>query len=332
MDVEISKKNKLNYYTIKIDKKLVDDEVNRIARRYGKVEDVEKAGESDMLVGDFVELDESGEVVPGGVMNQSTVSLEFIDKDQAKKFVGLKIGDEVNVQPSLLARDNDDLGRMLGLNGEALANTGDNYKFIVRDVKRMEPAELNEEFFKKTFGEDSEVKTEKDFRDKVSSDLEKHFVSDSDRLFKRDISKEMIEKYNPDLPDEFLKRWIRLTNENPISAEEVERDYAEYRKSLQWQLIFNELVSQDAIKVSQDDVIEKTKELLVGNYAQYGMPAPEDKELEESAKRVLGNQDEARKIYDMLYDEKLIAYVKENASVDDKEVSFDKFVKMASEG
>jgi trigger factor len=332
LDVEVSKKTKLNYYSIKIDKKLVDDEVNRIARRYGKVEDVEKAGVNDMLVGDFVELDESGQVVPGGVMNQSTVSLEFIDKDQAKKFFGLKIGDEVKVQPSLLAKDNDDLGRMLGLTGDALASTGDNYKFIVREVKHMEAAELNEEFFKKTFGEDSEVNTEKDFREKVSSDLEKHFVSDSDRLFKRDISKVMIEKYNPDLPDEFLKRWIRLTNENPISAEEVERDYAEYRKSLQWQLIFNELVSQDAIQVSQDDVVEKTKELLVGNYAQYGMPAPEDKELEESAKRVLGNQDEARKIYDMLYDEKLITYVKENASVSDKEVSFDKFVEMASAG
>ncbi|MCZ4408064.1 trigger factor [Cryomorphaceae bacterium 1068] len=331
LDVEISNKTKLNYYTIKIDKKLVDDEVNRIARRYGKVEDVEKAGDNDMLVGDFVELDNNGEVVPGGVMNQSTVSLEFIDKDQAKKFFGLKIGDELNVQPSLLAKDNDDLGRMLGLTGDALASSGDNYKFIVREVKHMEAAELNEEFFKKTFGEDGEVKTEKDFREKVSSDLGKHFVSDSDRLFKRDISKEMIAKYNPDLPDEFLKRWIRLTNENPISAEEVERDYAEYRKSLQWQLIFNELVSQDAIKVSQDDVVEKTKELLVGNYAQYGMPAPEDKELEESAKRVLGNQEEARKIYDMLYDEKLITYVKENASVSDKEVSFDKFVELASE-
>ncbi|HKK38043.1 MAG TPA: trigger factor [Cryomorphaceae bacterium] len=332
LDVEISKKNKLEYYTIKVDKKLVDDEVNRIARRYGKVEDVEKAGENDMLVGDFVELDENDEVVPGGVMNQSTISLEFIDKDQAKKFEGVKVGDDVKVQPSLLAKDNDDLGRMLGLSGEALANTGDNYKFIVREVKRMDPAELNEEFFNKTFGEDSDVKTEKDFREKVSSDLEKHFVSDSDRLFKRDISKELIEKYNPDLPDEFLKRWIRLTNENPISAEEVEKDYAEYRKSLQWQLIFNELVSQDAISVSQEEVIGKTKELLVGNYAQYGMPPPEDKELEESAKRVLGNQDEARKIYDMLYDEKLISYVKENATVKDKEVSFDKFVELASEG
>jgi len=332
LDVKISKKDKFEYNTIKIDKKLVDDEVNRIARRYGKVEDVEKAGENDMLVGDFVELDEGGEIVPGGVMNQSTVSLEFIDKDLAKKFHGLKVGDEVNVQPSLLAKDNDDLGRMLGLSGEALANSGDNYKFIVREVKRMEPAELNEEFFNKTFGEDSDVKTEKDFREKVSADLEKHFVSDSDRLFKRDISKAMIEKYNPDLPDEFLKRWIRLSNEKPVTAEEVEKDYAEYRKSLQWQLIFNELISEDAISVSQEEVIEKTKELLIGNYAQYGMPAPEDKELEESAKRVLGNQEEARKIYDMLYDEKLIAYVKENASVKDKEVSFDKFVELASEG
>jgi len=331
LDVKISKKDKFEYNTIKIDKKLVDDEVNRIARRYGKVEDVEKAGENDMLVGDFVELNEGGEIVPGGVMNQSTVSLEFIDKDLAKKFHGLKVGDEVNVQPSLLAKDNDDLGRMLGLSGEALANSGDNYKFIVREVKRMEPAELNEEFFNKTFGEDSDVKTEKDFREKVSADLEKHFVSDSDRLFKRDISKAMIEKYNPDLPDEFLKRWIRLSNEKPVTAEEVEKDYAEYRKSLQWQLIFNELVSQDAITVSQDDVIQKTKELLVGNYAQYGMPAPEDKELEESAKRVLGNQEEARKIYDMLYDEKLISYVKETATVKDKEVSFDKFVELASE-
>lgn len=331
LEVNISGKDKLDYYSIKIDDKLVDDEVNRIARRYGKVEDVEEAAENDMLVGDFVQLADGGEIVPGGVMNQSTISLEFIDKDQANRFFGKKVGDEIKVQPSLLAKDKEDLGRMLGLSGEALTMSGDHYNFIIKEIKRMEPAELNEEFFNKTFGEDSEVNTEEDFRAKVSADLAKHFVSDSDRLFKRDISKAMIEKYNPDLPDEFLKRWIRLSNENPISAEEVEKDYAEYRKSLQWQLIFNDLVSQDAIKVTQEEVIGKTKELLIGNYAQYGMPAPEDKELEESARRVLESQDEARKLYDMLYDEKLITYVKENAKVKDKEVSFDKFVELASE-
>jgi trigger factor len=94
-------------------------------------------------------------------------------------------------------------------------------------------------------------------------------------------------------------------------------------------LIFNELINEKEITVSQEEVINETKELLKGNYAQYGLPEPEEKELEESAKRVLGNQDEARKVYDMLYDQKLIAYIRENASVKEKEVSFDKFVEMA---
>jgi len=331
LDVKITKKDKHTYYTIQIDQKLVDEEVDRIARRYGKVVDVEEAGDKEMLVGDFVELDENDEVVPAGIMHQSTISLEFIEKGQAKKFEGVAVGSEVIVQPSQLAKNEDDHARMLGVATEQLPTTGDNFKFIVREIKRMEPAELNEEFFAKTFGEEGEVKTEADFREKVADDLTKHFVTDSDRLFRRDISNAMIEKYNPDLPDDFLKRWIRLSNEKPITAEEVEKDYTEYRKSLQWQLIFNELVSQEAIKVSQEDVITKTKELLIGNYAQYGIPAPEDKELEESAKRVLGNQDEARKIYDMLYDENLITYVKETATVKDKEVSFDKFVELAGQ-
>ena len=332
LDVKISKKDKFEYYTIKVEKKLVDEEIDRMTRRYGKLSDAEVSEAKDMMIGDFVELDEQKEIVPGGVMNQSTISLEFIDEKVAKTFIGKKVEDELILDPKTVARDKEDLGRILGISGEALENVSENYKFIIREIKRMEPAELNDEFFKKLFGEDSEVKTEKDLREKVGDDLSKHFLTDSDRLFKRDISNKLIEKYNPDLPDEFLKRWIRLSNEKPISAEEVENDYTEYRKSLQWQLIFNELVSDDGIKVSQDEVVGKTKELLAANYAQYGMPAPEDKELEESAKRVLANQDEARKIYDMLYDEKLNSYVKENASVKEKEVSFDKFVEMASNG
>jgi trigger factor len=330
LEVKISGKDKFEYYTINIDKKLVDEEVNRMAKRYGKVLDVKEAGEKDMLVGDFVELNEDESIKEGGVMNGSTISLEFIDPDQAKRFKGIKVGEERIVKPALLAKDRDDLGRMLGLSGEPLEHVSDTFKFIVREIKRMEPAELNEEFFQKVFGEETEVKTEDEFRARVSSDLKNHFRSDSDRLFKRDISKKLIEKYQPELPDEFLKKWIRLSNENPISAEEVENDYAEYKRSLQWQLIFNELINNKEIEVSQEEVIDRTKNLLRSNYAQYGLPDPEEKELEDSARRVLSNQDEARKVYDMLYDEKLIAYIKEKASVKEKEVSFDKFVEMAS--
>lgn len=123
-----------------------------------------------------------------------------------------------------------------------------------------------------------------------------------------------------------------MTNEKPITAEEIENDYSEYKKGLQWQLIFNDLIKQNAIKVDQEEIIERTKGMLKAQYAQYGLPAPEDQELNQSALKVLSNQDESRKIYDMIYDEKLMEYIKSTATIKEKEVDYDKFVELASKG
>lgn len=329
LKVEINKKNKFDYNTIKIDDKLLDKQIGEISRRYGKLSDVDKAKATDLLVGDFVELDENDEVRAGGIMNQSTISLESMDKDIKKVFTGAKVGDEKVVDPHAVSQGHDDLARMLGVTHDDVHDLKTNFKFIVREVKRMEPAEINQEFFDKLFGEGN-VKSEEEFRAKISEDLTTGFSQDSDRLFKRDITNSLIEKYDPSLPDGFLKKWIAMTNEKPISAEDLERDYVEYRKGLQWQLIFNELLASKAISVEQDEVVEKAKALMASQYAQYGMPAPDDKELTETAMKVLANQDEGRKVYDMIYDEKLIDYVRSTASVKDKEVSYDKFVELAS--
>lgn len=329
LNVEITKKDKFDFHTIKVDDKMLDEQINNIARRYGKMSEAAKAGANDMLVGDFVELDENDEIVPGGIMNQATISLEFVDEAEQKKFLGKKTGDDVVVDPHKVSRGHDDLAKMLGVEHHDVHDINTNFKFIIREIKHMEPAELNQEFFDKIFGE-GEVKSEKEFREKITADLEKGFMADSDRLFKRDITNKLIADYNPSLPDAFLKKWIRMTNEKPVTAEEVERDYDQYQKSLQWQLIFNKLVENDAIKIKHEEVMERTKQLMASQYAQYGMPAPEDEELEQTALRVLSNQDESRKVYDMLYDEKLIAYIRENATVKEKPVTYDEFVEMAN--
>lgn len=329
LKVEISKKDTFNFHTIKIEDAMLDEQINNIARRYGKMSDAEKAGANDMLIGDFVELDANDEVVPGGIMNQSTISLEFVDKAEQKKFVDKVVGDSVVVDPHKVSRGHDDLARMLGVEHHDVHDIHTNFKFIIREIKHLEPAELNKEFFDKIFGE-GEVNDEKEFRQKITADLERGFVADSERLFKRDLTNALIEKYNPSLPDAFLKKWIRMTNEKPVTAEEVEADYDQYQKSLQWQLIFNKLVENDAIKIKHEEVIDRTKELMASQYAQYGMPVPEDEELKQTALRVLSNQDESRKVYDMLYDEKLIAYIRENATVKEKPVTYDEFVEMAN--
>lgn len=331
LKVEITKKDKFDYNKIDVDKKLLDKQIAELARRYGKLSEVEKASEDDLLVGDFVELDENDVVVPGGIMNQSTITLNTMEKDVKKLFKGAKVGDEKIINPHSVSKGHDDLGRMLGVSHDVVHDLKNNFKFIVREVKRMDPAEIDQAFFDKLFGE-GVVKDEKDFRERIKVDLSQGFGQDSDRLFKRDITNQLVKKYNPTLPDAFMKKWIKISNENPISDEQLENEYSEYSKGLKWQLIFNNLIESKAISLEQNEIVDRTKQMLASQYAQYGMPAPEDKELTESAMKVLANQDEGRKIYDMLYDEKFITYVKENASIKDKEVSYDKFVELASKG
>lgn len=331
LKVEITKKDKFDFNKIDVDKKLLDKQIGELARRYGKLSDVESAGDDDLLVGDFVELDENDTVVPGGIMNQSTITLNTMDNDVKKLFKGVKVGDEKVMDPHSVSKGHDDLARMLGVSHDEVHDLKNNFKFIVREVKRMDPAEINQEFFDKLFGEGT-VTDEKDFIDRIKTDLAQGFGQDSDRLFKRDITNQLVKKYDPSLPDSFLKKWIKISNEKPISDEKLENEYSEYSKGLKWQLIFNNLIESKAISLEQNEIVDRTKQMLAGQYAQYGMPTPEEKELTESAMKVLANQDEGRKIYDMLYDEKFITYVKENASVKDKEVSYDKFVELASKG
>ncbi len=330
MKVSISDKDKFDFYTIEIDDKMLSEQITNIARRYGKMSDVEKSGKDDMLIGDFVELDADGEVVPGGIMNNATVTIDKVDDETKNQLIGKSVGDDVVVDPHKVADGHDDLAKMLGISHIATHDITTDFKFIIREIKHLAPAEINQELFDKIFGE-GEVSSEDEFKEKIKEDLQKNFMQDSDRLFKRDITKQLIAKYNPSLPDEFLKRWIKETNENPLTAEEVERDYDSYRNGLQWQLIFNELIEQKAIQIEQKDAIEKTKTLMAAQFAQYGLPAPEDEELTKTALKVLGNQDEARKVYDMLYDEKLVEYIRAQAKVNEKEVAYKKFVEMASQ-
>jgi len=331
LKTEISKKDKFDYYTIKIDDKILNKHVGEIARRYGKMIDADVVGDNELLVGDFVELDASDEVKEAGIMNQSTISLESMDESIKKNFKGKKVGEFVVLDPHDVSKDHEDLAKMLGISHEEVHNLSTNFRFIIREIKQMEPAEMNQEFFDKVFGEGN-VNSEEEFKDKIRQELKSGFGQDSDRLFKRDLTNKLIEKYNPTLPDDFLKRWIQMTNEKPISADEIENDYSEYKKSLQWQLIFNDLIKQNDIKVEQEEIIERTKGLLKAQYAQYGLPAPEDNELNESAMKVLANQDESRKIYDMIYDEKLMEHIKSVATIKEKEVDYDKFVELASKG
>lgn len=312
-------------YKVKIDKKLLDKQVDDLTKRHGEVSDAEVSEENDLLLGTFIQLDDKGEILEGGIMNDGSVSLEFIeDKKTKKALTGVKKDDEIEVDPHKVSRDHDDLGRLLGITHEQVHDLKGNFKLRINEVKRLTPAELNQELFDKVFGEGT-VSNEEEFRNKLSEELEKMFDRDADNAYKRSLSKHILDNLDAPLPDEFLKRWIRLSNEKPITPEQVEEEYADYSNYLRWQLVEGKIARDNKLQVETEEIREQAKAMLSTQYAQYGMPLDENL-LNTFADNMLQDQKEAKRIHDVLLENKVLDTIMADMKIKDKEVSYDDFL------
>ena len=332
IDIKLSGKNKYDFTKVKIDDSLVDKQLGDFRRRYGKLVSGETVGESDMVLGQFVELDEKGEIKEGGILNSSTISMEFVeDKKTKKELLGKKVGDKVVIAASKVSRGDSDKAAMLGVKEADLASINDQFQLTINEVKVMELADLNQELFDKLFGE-GVVTSEKEMRERIATDLAAMFEEDSDRILARRITNDLIEKTEVNLPDGFLKRWILASQkEQTLTLEDVEKEYDGYAKGLKWQLIQKEIFKKNDLQLKQEEVLEYTKGLLLKQYAQYGIPAPEDQELTATAQGFLAKKEEAERVYDMMAEIKLIEYFKSTVKLNEKEVDYDTYMKIAQD-
>lgn len=326
-NLPISKKTKVTYYTVKIDKKLLNKQTDDLRRRYGKLVSVENISDKDMVMGKFEEL-ESGLIKEGGISHSTTISMEFLENKAAiKLLLGKKINDSFVLDLTSVSKGPEDAAAMLGVSADIYASLSCDFQFTITDIKRMEMAELNEELFQKLFGD--EIKTEDEMNKRIEADLTRMFEEDADRLFTKNVYDLLIEETKMTFPEEFLKKWIKASSEKPIADEDLDREFDAYLKSLKWQLIQTKIFKDNQIQLTNEEVINYTKSLIVGNYAQYGMPAPDEEELTETAKRLLQNKEQANGIYDRLAESKLTAFFKENVAISKKELAYDDFVAMA---
>ncbi len=329
-NLDLPGKFKFNRYQPKIDNKLVDKQINDFAKRYGKLVGIDVASESDMILANFKELNEKGEVVTEGFNHSSTVSIEFVDDKKAKKkLIGLKPKDELVIDPKVISKGDADMASMLGINKDRAKLYNRNVLLTVNEVKTLEPANVDIALFDKIYGA-GEIKTEDEFRQKIISDLGNMFQSDTDRIFKTEVTKTIIKKLKLKLPDEFLKKWI-LSSNKEATKEQIDSDYEKYADGLKWQLIENSIVKDQNIKVEGSELLNFAMELIGNQYAQYGMMIPGEDELKKAAQNVLSNQEEARKLNDMIYDRKVMDYLKNTLKITDKEISHEDFVKKSAE-
>jgi trigger factor len=326
IDVNLDNKQTFAYKTVKVDDELVDKYVKDVRRNYGKPVNPETAGEKDVLFVDINELDENGMIKPGGIFKSTSINMERIKNEMARsKMLGAKKEDKIVVNIDELYETAVDKGVALGLDKEIAEATHCNLQLTVKNIARLEDAELNQELFDKVYGE-GKVSNEEEFRNKIKEELGLMFQADSERFLKTEVENKLVERLNPQLPDEFLKRWLMAVNEKPITRDELEKDYPNYAKAMQWRLIENKLIKDNDIKVSPEEAREEAKSFIRGEYARYGQ-APQDEDVERIAKDLLSKEKEAQKILENLYSRKVLGLIKEKCTLETREVSYDEFFK-----
>lgn len=327
VNVDVTEKDKFEKYKIKVTDEMVDEQITEIAKRYGKMVEVEQSEKGDMLYGKFEELEKS-KVKEGGISNSSVLNIATISKEKdQKKFIGLKKGDVVKVKPQNIA-DAKYVASWLGIEEQYIKDQKSDFQYTVEKINRMEPADLNKEFFDKIYGPDV-IKTKEEMQDRIKGEMETNFTQNADQLLERDVQDHLLKKAKLNLPDAFMKRWLKTANEKPITDEQIEAEYDQYATGLKWQLIENKLIKEHDIKVEQAEVVEHTKNLVKQQLGGMGQNIMGDDELEDTAKRVLQNQDEARRLYEQLYSVKLRDFYQKTAKIKEKEISYDEFVKLA---
>ena len=329
INISISEKSKYDFVTVKIDDTLIAKQIEDLRRRYGKLISSSTVGETDLILAQFAELKTDETILEGGILHSSTISMEFIEDDKIKKeLLGKAIGEKVIVTPASVSRGGKDTAAMLGIKEEELSSISEKFQLTINEIKHMEMAELSQELFDRLFGEGN-IKSEIELKSKIEEDLKKMFVNDSDRLLARSIFEDLILNTKIELPDAFLKRWIRLSNDKPILPEQIEAEYEGYAKNLKWQLIQGVIFKSNNLKLDNQEIIDFTKNILKSNFAQYGMPAPEDKELTETAIGLLSKKEESTQILEMIADQKITEYFKNTVKLNEKEVSYDSFIELA---
>lgn len=326
--LEVSSKDKVPYYIIKVDKKQEEEYMDSLLGRYGEFKAVDKAGNDELIKGVLVKADKEGNEVENGIRVENiSMSLDMMkDDDQKVLFSGAAAGDEVLFDVKKAYPNDTEVASLLRVEKEEIPLLEGTFKCKIEEVMKFEKAALNQEFYDKVYGE-GEVKTEEEFRTRIKEEISRNYERESDYRFSVDAREAMIKKAKIDLPVEFLKRWMVETNEN-LTEEQVNQDFEKYEDDFRWQLIKEHLMEQQDIKVSAEEALETAKGIALNQYIQYGISNVPDDYLENYAKEMISKPEESRRIYDQKAEEKLVAYIKSSVTVNDKEVSSDKFRKL----
>ena len=332
-EIELTSKDKIDYYDINVDDALIDRQVEMFASRLGKNVDVEEYADGDVIKGDLRELDKKGNTKEDGLTVEAAMVMpEYIKAAAQKKlFKGAKVGDIITFNPRKAYKDSDaEMAALLKIEKDKLAEHEGDFSYQITNIQRFENHAIDQELFDQTFGKD-QVKDEKAFRAKIAEGLKGQLKMDSDYKFLQDVRKYAEEKVGQlTYPDALLKRMMKENNKEK-DQEFIDKNYDASIKELTWSLIRNRLSEKAQVKVNDEDVRNAARETARVQFAQYGMNNVPDEYVNNYADELLKKQESVQQFVDRAIDLKLIEAFKKTVKLNKKSISLDDFNKMMSE-
>ena len=313
-------KKPITHYQILADDLMIKNQIESYQSQYGKLISVSKIEDNVNVIGNFSseELD---------FKKEANFLASQLSKTTFKKFLKLKVGQEIKINPKEVFDDKDDLNKVTGLDENSL-NKINEISFKLQELNKNQKAEANEDLFKKVYPNDS-IKNLKDFKSKIKTDIEKQFINQSDQKFLNDVTEAVIDSSKINLPKDFLKRLMKLNSKESLNDEELEKEYLNSEKGIKYQLIEEKIINENDIKINIDTIKEFATNMIKNQMAAYGQKNPDEKELNSILQRIMSNQDEVKRISNQIISEKLLLIYKEKVNKKIKKVSYEEYIEIA---
>ncbi|MBQ5619326.1 MAG: trigger factor [Alistipes sp.] len=322
VELALSKDDKLTYNKIKIEKTMHEQYKDNYLRRYGRLVEVESVAKDEALT---VTLD-NGDMR----IEDAYVGLISMTDEERKPFEGKKVGDKMEVNVNELYKSETQRASILQVKAEELESINPNFSLEITQIRQFANPELNEEFFKMAFP-NGNIASEADLNKFIDAEIEKELSREADYLFTIRVRNFLMEKAGLQMPEAFLKRWLYTINEGKFTMEDIEKDFEGFIKMFTWNYLQKHFIQTYELTVSEDEVNAEAKEFAKAQFAQYGMPSAPEEMIENFSKQILSNKEQAQKIYEKLYELKVVEYVKSQIKVTNKSVSAEDFAKLAQE-
>ena len=319
-EVALTAKDKVVYHKIKIDKKMHESFLDNYLRRFGRLVDADKVAKDEALT---VTLD-NGDLR----VEDAYVGLISMSDEERKPFIGKKVGYKTTININEMYKTPAQRAAMLHVKEEELEGINPEFSLEITQIRRFANPELNEEFFKEAFP-GGEVTDEKGLDAYIDTQIEQELARESEFMFTASVRNFMLEKAALAMPTEFMKRWLYTINEGKFTMEEIEKDFDAFLKMFTWNYIQRQIITAEKISVSKEEAEAEAKALAAMQFAQYGMPNAPEEMLANFAKNILDNKEQNQKIYEKLYEQKVVESIRSKVKVTEKAVSAEDFAELA---